>query len=121
MLFRSGLFAVEERAMRLQKVALACRAVELTPGATTGMAIGPEMAKPEPAPIVTMAVRTKVPGGVDLAGPPICRGHGVGRYRRVRLGLSGSGWAVATGTVTGRLDWVRFNMMKSQMSANRTS
>src|SRR5262249_29090252 len=53
------------------------------------MAIGPEIAKAEPAPIGTMAVRTKVPGGVDPTGPPVRRGHGVGRYRRGRLGMSG--------------------------------
>src|SRR5262245_44030629 len=50
------------------------------------MAVGPEIAKAEPAPIVAMAVRTKVPGGVDLTGPPVRRGHGVGQYRRERLG-----------------------------------
>jgi len=61
----------------------------LTPGATTGMAVGTEIAKPEPAPIVTSAVRTKVPGGVDLTGPPVRRGHGVGRYWRGRWGMCG--------------------------------
>src|SRR4029453_7052368 len=69
--------------------ALAGRAVELTPGAPTGMAVGPEIAQAEPAPIGTMAVRTKVPGGVDLTGSPVRRGHGVGRYRRGRLGMRG--------------------------------
>src|SRR5215831_15246273 len=53
------------------------------------MAVGLEIAKAEPAPIVTMAVRTKVPGGVDLTGPPVRRGHGGGRYRRGRLGMRG--------------------------------
>src|SRR5262245_22325594 len=53
------------------------------------MTIGPEIAEAEPTPIGTMAVGTKVPGGVDLAGPPVRRGHGSGRYRRGRLGRSG--------------------------------
>src|SRR4029453_2661217 len=82
--------------MRFQKVALAGRAVELTPGATTGMAVGPEIAQAEPAPIVTMAVRTKVPGGVDLTGPPVRRGHGVGRYRRGRLEMRGIAFTQST-------------------------
>src|SRR5262249_35005581 len=53
------------------------------------MTVGPEIAKAAPAPIVAMAVRTKVPGGVDLTGPPVRRGHGGGRYRRGRLGRRG--------------------------------
>jgi hypothetical protein len=84
-----GLFAVEERAMRLQKGALARRTVELTPRATTGMAVGPEIAQAEPAPIVTIVVRTKVPGGVDFTRTPVRRRHRGGRYRRRRLGRRG--------------------------------
>src|SRR4029434_7521992 len=63
---------------------------------TTGMAVGPEIAQAEPAPIGTMAVRTKVPGGVDLTGPPVRRGHGVGRYRRGRLGMRGISFTQGT-------------------------
>jgi len=39
-------FPMQERAMRLQKVTSARSAVELTPGAPTGMAMGPQVAKP---------------------------------------------------------------------------
>ena len=39
--FDCGLFAVEDRAMRLQKIPLTRGTVELPPGATTGMTIGP--------------------------------------------------------------------------------
>src|SRR5215471_21138896 len=53
------------------------------------MAVGLEIAQAEPAPVVTMAVRTKVPGGVDLTGPPVRGGHGGGWYRRGRLGMRG--------------------------------
>lgn len=59
------------------------------------MTVGPEIAKPEPTPIVTITVRTKVHGGVDLTGPPVRRGHGVmcrsGHmwYRKRRLGRRG--------------------------------
>src|SRR5262245_15755729 len=75
---------MEERAMRLQKVALARRAVELAPGAPTGMPVRAQIATPAPALIVTMAVRTEVHGGIDLTGPPVRRCHRGGRYRRRR-------------------------------------
>jgi hypothetical protein len=63
--------------------------VELTPGATIGMAVGPKITKPQPTTIVTIAVRTKVPGGVDLTGTPVRRRHRVGRDWRRRLGMGG--------------------------------
>ena len=46
---------------------------------------------------------------------------GLGSLERWRLGLRGSGSAGVAGAVTVRLGQVRCNMMKSQMSANRTS
>src|SRR4029453_18246286 len=77
---------------------------------TTGMAVGPEIAQAEPAPIGTMAVRTKVPGGVDLSGPPGRRGHGVGRYRRGRLGMRGL--SLTQGTMgLGRQSLKRFGLV----------
>src|SRR5262249_35655380 len=66
--FDCRLFAVEDRAMRLQKIPLARRAVELPPGATTGMTIGSEIAKPQPPPVITTGMRTKVHGSVDRTG-----------------------------------------------------
>src|SRR5262249_32135051 len=87
--FDLGVFAVEEGAMRFRKIALARRAVELTPGATTGMTVGPEIATPEPASVVTTGMRTKMPAGVDLTGTPVRRGHGVGRHWRRHLGKRG--------------------------------
>ena len=42
--------------------------MELPPGAATGMAIGAQIAKPQPAPVVTIGVGTKVPAR--------CRRHG---------------------------------------------
>src|SRR5882672_11554382 len=44
-------FAMERRAVGLLEIALASRAVELPPGATTRMAVGTEIAQPYPAPI----------------------------------------------------------------------
>ena len=66
--------------MRLQKVSLTRGTVELALGAATGMTVGAEIPQPEPAPIVTIAVRTKVPGSVDLTGTPVGRCHGIGRH-----------------------------------------
>jgi hypothetical protein len=80
---------MEEGATGLQKVALARGTVELAPGAATGMTVGAEIPQPEPAPIVTIAVRTKVPGRVDRTGTPVGRCHGVGRHRRRRFGRRG--------------------------------
>src|SRR5262249_35237759 len=81
------LFAVEEGAMGLQKVALARGTVELTPGTTARMAIGPQVAQRQPATIGTVAMRTKVPGRVDLTGTSVRRGHGGRPGGRRRFGL----------------------------------
>ena len=55
------LLAVKERAMMLGKVALARGTLELAPGATTGMAIGAQVAQPEPAAIATARMGAEVP------------------------------------------------------------
>src|SRR5262249_6734086 len=83
------LFAVENRAVGLQKVPLTRGTVELTPGAATGMTVGPEIATPAPASVLTTGMRTKVQRGVDCTGASVGRCHGVGRYRRGRLGMRG--------------------------------
>jgi hypothetical protein len=61
----------------------------LAPGAATGMTVGAEIPPPEPAPRVTIAARTIVPGRVDRTGTPVGRCHGIGRHRRRRLGRRG--------------------------------
>jgi hypothetical protein len=73
------LFAMEDRAMGLQKVTVACRTVELTPGAAAGMTVGPEIAEPEPPPIVTSAVRTEVLRGVHCTRTSVGWRHRIGR------------------------------------------
>src|SRR5256712_9138514 len=60
-------FAMERRAVGLLEIALASRAVELQPGATTWMAVGTEIAQPRPAPIGTGGVRAELLRGVHLA------------------------------------------------------
>jgi hypothetical protein len=54
------LFAMEDCAMMLGKVAFARSAVELAPGTATGMAIGTEVAQPEPATIATARMGAEV-------------------------------------------------------------
>jgi hypothetical protein len=75
--------------MRLHKVALTGRAVELAPGAAVRMAIGAQIAQTEPASVVTTGMRTKMPGGIDRTRVSVRRGHRVGRYRKRRLGRCG--------------------------------
>jgi hypothetical protein len=67
--------------MRLQKVTSARSAVELTPGAPTEMAIGPQVAKPQPTVIITAVMRAKVLRGVNLTRSSVRRRHGVGPHR----------------------------------------
>jgi len=75
--------------MRLSKGALARGTGELTPGTAVGMAIGPQVAKLQPATIGTIALRTKVHRRVDLTRTSVRRGHGVRLRRRKRFGLHG--------------------------------
>jgi hypothetical protein len=42
---------MEDRAVRLSKVAVAPEAVQLPPGTATGMAIGPQVVQPQPTAI----------------------------------------------------------------------
>jgi hypothetical protein len=58
--FHGHLFAMEDRAMMLGKVAVARGAVELSPGTATGIAVGPEIPQPEPAAIATACMGTEV-------------------------------------------------------------
>src|SRR5919108_3164769 len=80
---------MEDRAVGLQKIALTSGTVELTPGAATRRTVGPEIAKPQPASVVTTGMRTKVHGRVDFTGTPVRRGHGVRWHRRRCLGRRG--------------------------------
>src|SRR5262245_66151951 len=80
---------MKNRAMMLRKIPLARGALELPPGATVGMAIGAQIAPPEPAAIATARVGAKVLRGVDLTGTPVGWGHGIGWHRSRRIGLCG--------------------------------
>src|SRR5262249_4531331 len=78
---------MQERAMRLQEVPFAGGAVELTPRATAGMAIGPQNAPSQPASVITLGMGAKVHRGVDSTGTSVGRGHRSGWYRRQRQGM----------------------------------
>src|SRR5262249_29144385 len=75
--------------MMLGKIAVARGAVKLTPGAATGMAIGPQVVQSQPAAIITSGVGTKVPGGVHRPGTAVCERHGIGPSRRRWRSLAG--------------------------------
>src|SRR5262249_61421211 len=77
-----GLFTVEDRAVGLQKVALASSTVELTPRAAAGMAIGPQIVQPQPAAIVTMAVGTKMLRRSHRPGAAVRERHRIRPARR---------------------------------------
>jgi hypothetical protein len=53
-------FAMKDRAMGLEEVAPATAAIQLAPGATTGMTVGADIAQPEPATIATVRIRTEM-------------------------------------------------------------
>jgi len=73
---------MQERAMRLQEVACAGGALELTPRATAGMAIGAPIAQSQLASVVTVDMGAKVHRGVDRTGTSVGRGHRIGWHWR---------------------------------------
>src|SRR5215813_7956703 len=98
---------MKEGAMRLQKVAVAGCAVELSPGATTGMAIGAEVSQAQPAAIVTGGMRTEMPRGVNLTGAAGGRKYRIrphrGLWRGVRCCLHAQGTRGLMGETRERL------------------
>ena len=83
------LFAMKHRAMMFGEIALARGAVELPPGAATGMAIGAQVGQPRPTAIITIAVGTEMHRGVNGTGTAVGGRHGIGPYRRCWGTLSG--------------------------------
>ncbi len=53
-------FAMQERAMGLEEVTLTTATIQLSPGATTGMPVGADIAQPEPAAIATVRIGTEM-------------------------------------------------------------
>ena len=83
------LLAMQERAMMLREIPLARGALELAPGAAIGMAVGAQIAPPEPAAIATARVGTEVLRGVHSTRTSGGRRHGVRWHWRRRLGKRG--------------------------------
>src|SRR5262252_7416030 len=73
----------------LEKGALARGTLELAPRAATGMAIGAQVAQPQPAAIGTADMGTEVVRGVHGTGMAVGRRHGIGPYRRRWRSLHG--------------------------------
>src|SRR5262247_68218 len=80
---------MKNRAMMFGKVAIARGTVQLPPGATMGMAIGPQIVQPQPAAIVTMAVGTKMHRRLHRPGAAVRERHGIRPDRRRWMGLPG--------------------------------
>ena len=80
---------MENRAVRLEKIALTSRAVALPPGATARIAIGAQVAQAHPSPVITARMRTEMVGGVNLTGAAVGRWHRIGSYRRGSFGMRG--------------------------------
>src|SRR5215813_14195529 len=78
---------MKEGAVVLRNVACARGTLELPPGATIGMAIGPQIAPAHPSAVAAASMRTEVPQGVYRAGTAVGRGHRLGWHWRWRLGM----------------------------------
>src|SRR4029453_3527369 len=76
------LLPVHWRAMRLQKIPATFAAIELSPGAATGMTVGRDIAQPEPATIATVGIGTEMLRGVDVTAAASCRSNRRGWRRR---------------------------------------
>src|SRR5262249_53258597 len=65
--FDRGALAMKDRAEGLEKIAATGDAQQWRRGTTTGMAIGPEIAPADPAPIGTVGVGAEMRGGIHVA------------------------------------------------------
>src|SRR4029453_9757491 len=102
---------MQRRAMRLKKIPVTGTARELSPGTTTGMPVGRDIAQPEPAPIATVGIGTAMTRGVDGTAAASCRrNRREGRRRGLQPGslarLLTSGATGLTGETQKRLGLV---------------
>jgi hypothetical protein len=92
--------AMKNRPLMRRHIPLAPAAVQLPPGATTGMAMRPQIVEPQPAAIVTGPLGANVHGGLHGTGTAMRERHGSGPYRRGQCGRrrrgppQGAGWRV---------------------------
>src|SRR4030095_6450954 len=73
---------MQRGAMRLKKIPATLAAIELSPGAATGMPVGHDIAPPEPAPIATGGIGTDMMRVVDVTAAASCRRNRRGWRRR---------------------------------------
>ena len=80
---------MEDRPVVFGEIPLARGALELAPGPAIGMAIGVQIAPPEPAAIATASMGAEVLRGISSARPAVRRGHRLGWRRRRLVGMGG--------------------------------
>src|SRR4030095_112900 len=80
---------MEDRTVVFGEIPLARGALELAPGAAIGMAIGAQIAPPEPAAIATAPMGAEVLRGIHGARPAVRRGQRRGWRRRRLVGMGG--------------------------------
>src|SRR2546423_6574334 len=80
---------MKKRAVRLHEVSVTRVTIQLSPRATAGMAVGAEVAQPQPASIVTARMRTEGHHGVDGLWASVGRRHRIGSPRRWHLSMGG--------------------------------
>src|SRR5215470_9042894 len=78
---------MQDRAVRLQKVSFTSATVQLSPQATAGMAVGAEVAQPQPAAIGTARMGAKMPRGIDGTRASVGRRHRIGSPWRQCFGI----------------------------------
>jgi hypothetical protein len=95
--------------------------VQLAPRPPVGVAIGAQIAQPQPASIRTAVMGTEVPRGVNGTRAAVRRGHRIGPHRR-REGGSGGLWltqaaqwglCVRPANALGALERLRLDLMGS--------
>ena len=80
---------MEDRPVVFGEIPLARGALKLAPGAAIGMAIGAQIAPPQPAAIATASMGAEVLRGIYSARPAVRRGHRLGWRQRWLVGLCG--------------------------------
>src|SRR6516225_8936829 len=73
---------MQRGAVRLKKVPATFAAIELSPGAATGMPVGRDIVPPEPAPLATDGIGTEMMRGVDVTAAASGRRNRRGWRRR---------------------------------------
>src|SRR5215470_2873376 len=87
---------MKDGAVGLQKVPFTGGTLQLAPQTATRMAVGPQVAQPQPATIATAGMGTEVLRGVHRAGTPVGWGPRLGGHWRRRLRMGGFSFTQGT-------------------------